>query len=159
MIDVEGKQVGIMSLPDAIKKAEEYEVDLVEIDAAASPPVCRLMDYGKYKYQQSKKDHASRKRSHQVKLQIKEVKIRPGIDKHDYQIKVQHIKKFLEEGNKVKVSLIFRGREIANPGPGKERLRMTMEEIKSVGLVEQQPMFEGRHMTMVIAPLIKKRAD
>ena len=150
MIDAEGKQLGIMSLDDALNTAMEMDLDLVEVADKSDPPVCRIMDYGKFKYLQSKKSQESRKK--QVTIHLKEVKLRPKTDEHDFQFKVRHMERFLKEGNKVKVSLIFRGREILHPDIGERILKRVIELTKELGVVEQLPKLEGRAMVMVLAP-------
>jgi len=152
IIDTEGKQMGVFPLPEALKIAQEAGFDLVEVSPNVSPPVCRLIDYGKFKYQQSKKFHQSKKQHLQSVVHIKEIKIRPKTEEHDFQFKVRHIKKFLSQGDKTKISLIFRGREITHPELGKQVLDRIAEEIKDIGVVEQSPKLEGRNMTMLIAP-------
>lgn len=152
MINHEGKQIGIFPLSEALKIAKEGGNDLVEVSPNASPPVCRIMDYGKFKYQQSKKFHHAKKKHVQSITHIKEIKIRPQTEEHDFQFKMRHIKKFLNQGDKVKISLIFRGREITHPEFGKEVLERIVEEINDTGIVEQLPKLEGRNMTMLLAP-------
>jgi translation initiation factor IF-3 len=150
VIDPEGKQMGILAVKEAIRIAEERGLDLVEVAPNSQPPVCRIMNYGKYKYQQSKRTQEARK--HQTVIHIKEVKIRPRTEEHDFQFKLRHVKRFLEEGNKVKISILFRGREIAHPEFGKEMLNRLIEEVKDVMVVEQFPRLEGRNMVMIMAP-------
>jgi translation initiation factor IF-3 len=150
VIDSEGKQVGILSLKEAMKLAEEQGLDLVEVAHNATPPVCRIMNYGKYKYQQSKRTHEARK--HQTVIQIKEVKLRPRTEDHDLQFKLRHAKRFLEEGNKVKISVLFRGREMAYPEFGKEILNRFIEGVKELMVVEQPPRMEGRNMVTILTP-------
>jgi translation initiation factor IF-3 len=152
IIDSKGKQMGIFPLSEALKIAKEDGSDLVEVSPNVSPPVCRLMDYGKFKYDQSRKFHESKKKHVQHVIQIKEIKIRPKTEEHDFQFKVRNIKKFLSHGDKTKVTLIFRGREITHPEFGKEVLDRIAEEIKDIGVVEQPPKLEGRNMTMLVAP-------
>jgi len=152
VINHEGKQIGILTLTEALKTAQEEGYDLVEVSPNTSPPVCRIMDYGRFKYQQSKKLHQSKKKHVQSITHIKEIKIRPATEEHDFQFKMRHIKKFLSHGNKTKVSLIFRGREITHPELGKEILERIIEEIKDMGVVEHPPTFEGKNMTMLLAP-------
>jgi translation initiation factor IF-3 len=135
--------------------AEQHSLDLVEISPSSSPPVCRVMDYGKFKYQRSKKFHASKKKRVQSVVHIKEVKLRPMTEEHDFQFKLRHIKRFLTEGNKAKVSLIFRGREITHPELGKEVFKRITEAIMDMGTIEQEPRMEGRSMIMVISPKSK----
>ena len=150
VIDAEGKQAGVLPVREAIRLAEEQGLDLVEVAPGASPPVCRIMNYGKYKYQQNKRSQEAKK--HQTVIHVKEVKIRPRTEDHDFQFKLRHIKRFVEEGNKVKISLLFRGREIAHPEFGREMLARVMEEMKDLVVVEQNPRMEGRTMVMILAP-------
>ena len=150
MITSDGKQVGILPLKEAMKLAEEQGLDLVEVAANATPPVCRIMNYGKYKCQQSKRTHDARK--HQTVIQVKEVKLRPRTEEHDFQFKLRHAKKFLEEGNKVKVSVLFRGREMAYPEFGKEILTRFIEGVKDLMVIEQTPRLEGRNMVTILTP-------
>ncbi len=151
MIDADGKQLGIMSLDDALNAAMEMDLDLVEVAGKSDPPVCRIMDYGKFKYQQSKKSQESRKK--QVTIHLKEIKLRPKTDEHDFQFKVRHMERFLKEGNKAKVSVLFRGREILHPDIGEKILMRVIEQTKEWGVVEQPPKLEGRTMAMVLAPV------
>jgi translation initiation factor IF-3 len=139
-----------MSLDDALNTAMEMDLDLVEVADKSEPPVCRIMDYGKFKYQQSKKSQESRKK--QVIIQLKEIKLRPKTDEHDFQFKVRHMERFLREGNKAKVSVIFRGREILHPDIGERILKRVIELTKELAVVEQFPKLEGRAMIMVLAP-------
>jgi len=150
VIDADGKQVGILAVKEAIRLAEEQGLDLVEVAPGASPPVCRVMNYGKYKYQQNKRSQEAKK--HQTVIHVKEVKVRPRTEEHDYQFKLRHILRFLEEGNKVKVSLLFRGREIAHPEFGREMLARIQESVKEKAVVEQTPRMEGRIMVMILSP-------
>jgi translation initiation factor IF-3 len=142
--------LGIMSLDDALKTAMEMDLDLVEVADKSEPPVCRIMDYGKFKYQQSKKSQESRKK--QVIIQLKEIKLRPKTDEHDFQFKIRHMERFLREGNKAKVSVIFRGREILHTDIGERILKRVIEMTKELAVVEQFPKLEGRAMVMVLAP-------
>jgi translation initiation factor IF-3 len=151
VIDPEGKQLGIMPLDEALSAALEMDLDLVEVATKSDPPVCRIMDYGKFKYQQSKKSQESRKK--QVVIHLKEIKLRPKTDEHDFQFKVRHMERFLKEGNKVKVSMIFRGREIIHPDIGEKILKRVIEFTKELGVVEQAPKKEGRAMNMILAPI------
>ena len=139
---------------EALRLAEERGVDLVEISPTASPPVCRLMDYGKFKYQEQKRTHEAKLKQKQI--QIKEVKFRPGTDEGDYQIKLRNLKRFLDEGDKAKVSLRFRGREITHQDIGMRLLERVRDDLDAHGQVEQMPKLEGRQMIMVIAPKRKK---
>jgi len=150
VIDPDGKQVGVLPVKEAIKIAEERGLDLVEVAPNSQPPVCRIMNYGKYKYQQSKRTQEARK--HQTVIRIKEVKVRPRTEEHDFQFKLRHVKRFLDEGNKVKISILFRGREIAHPEFGKELLNRFIEGVKDVIVIEQSPRLEGRNMVMILAP-------
>jgi translation initiation factor IF-3 len=152
----ENEPLGIVSINEALRLAGEYDVDLVEIVATATPPVCRLIDYGKLKYQEQKK--AADAKSKQVVQEIKEIKFRPGTDEGDYNIKMRNIKRFLDEGDKVKVTLRFRGREITHQELGMDLLNRIRDELKDLIIVEQFPKLEGRQMVMMIAPGKKKPA-
>ena len=152
----ENEPLGIVSIMEALRLAGEYDVDLVEIVATAVPPVCRLMDYGKFKYQEQKK--AADAKSKQTVVEIKEIKFRPGTDDGDYNIKMRNIKRFLEEGDKVKVTLRFRGREITHQEIGMNLLNRIRDELVDLIVVEQFPKLEGRQMVMMIAPGKKKPA-
>ncbi|GAA5784905.1 translation initiation factor IF-3 [Chitiniphilus shinanonensis] len=143
-----------MSLAQAMALAEEAEVDLVEIAPTATPPVCRIMDYGKYKYEKSKKEHAAKQKQKQI--QVKEVKLRPGTDENDYQVKLRNLVRFLEEGDKCKVTLRFRGREMAHQEIGLAQLKRVESDLTELAVVEQFPKLEGRQMVMMLAP--KKKA-
>ncbi len=151
VIDPDGKQLGIISLDDALNTAMEMDLDLVEVATKSDPPVCRIMDYGKFKYEQSKKSQESRKK--QVTIHLKEIKLRPKTDEHDFQFKVRHMEQFLKEGNKVKVSMIFRGREIMHSDIGEKILNRVIDFTKECGVVEQAPRREGRAMNMILAPI------
>lgn len=146
--------MGVFITSEALKRAEEAGLDLVEISPTARPPVCKIMDYGKYKYDQAKKRHEAKK--HQVVVRTKEIKMRPATDEHDLQTKLRHIKRFLEEGDKVKVTLRFRGREMAHMDLGRQRLARIVQEVAEIGEVEQMPKLEGRMMSMVVGPAKKK---
>jgi len=148
--DEEGEQLGIVSLAEALRMAEEREVDLVEIAPNATPPVCRLMDYGKFKYRESKKRHEQKLKVKQV--QIKEVKFRPGTDENDYQVKLRNVTRFLEEGDKAKITLRFRGREMAHQEIGTAQLKRIETDLGELAVVEQFPKLEGRQMIMMLAP-------
>jgi len=150
LIGADGEQVGIMPLNDALNRAAEANLDLVEVAPQANPPVCRIMDYGKFKYMQSKKTQEARKK--QTVIQVKEVKFRPKIENHDVAFKVKNIRKFLAQKDKIKVSLVFRGREIAHPQIGIDLLKRVAAELEDIGNVEQAPKIEGRNLTMIIAP-------
>ena len=151
VIDPEGKQLGILPLAEALRAALNSELDLVEVSPKSEPPVCRIMDYGKFKYQQSKKAHDARKK--QTIVHLKEVKLRPKTEEHDLQFKLKHIERFLKEGNKTKVTIVFRGREMAHPDLGRAMLGKITEGAKEWGKVEQEPKFEGRNFVMVLGPL------
>lgn len=146
----DGEQIGIVSLRAALEAADEAGVDLVEIAPMAKPPVCRLMDFGKYKYEEAKRAHEAKQKQKQI--QVKEVKLRPGTDENDYQIKLRNLIKFLNEGDKAKVTLRFRGREMAHQEFGMRQLERIKADLDEVGQVEQMPKMEGRQMIMVIAP-------
>jgi translation initiation factor IF-3 len=150
VIGSDGKQLGILPLKDALRVAEEQGLDLVEVAPNSQPPVCRIMDYGKYKYQQSKRSQEARK--HQTIIHVKEVKVRPRTDEHDFQFKLRHVKRFLNEGNKAKISILFRGREIAHTEFGKEMLNRFIEGVKDLAVIEQAPRLEGRNLVMILAP-------
>ncbi|AVF41258.1 translation initiation factor IF-3 [Pandoraea apista] len=147
---VDGEQLGIMKLADAFRLSEEADVDLVEIAPQAQPPVCRLMDYGKFKYQEQKKAHENKLK--QKVVQIKEVKFRPGTDDGDYNVKLRNLKRFLEDGDKTKITLRFRGREMAHQEIGARMLERLKSDLEEFGQPEQMPKMEGRQMIMVIAP-------
>ena len=135
---------------DAFRKAQELGYDLVEVAPTSQPPVCRIMDYGKYKYELSKKEHQSRR--HQKSTQVKEIKLRPRTDKHDLEIKIRQIKGFLAEGNKTKVTVIFRGREMANQEMGRTMMATVVEQLADSGTIEYAPRMEGRSLIMIVAP-------
>ena len=148
VIGADGQQIGIISLNDALRKAEEASLDLVEISPNAVPPVCRIMDFGKYQYEESKRKHAAKRKQKQI--QVKEVKFRPGTDVGDYQTKLRNLIRFLEEGDKVKLTLRFRGRELAHQELGIEMLKRLENDLKDYGIVEQYPRLEGKQMVMVL---------
>lgn len=150
LIGVNGEQIGIVSIAQANAMAEQAEVDLVEIAPTAKPPVCRLMDFGKFKYRESKKKHEAKLKQKQV--QVKEIKFRPGTDEGDYQVKLRNLVRFLEEGDKAKVTLRFRGREMAHQEFGARLLQRVQADLSPYGTVEQFPKMEGRQMVMVLAP-------
>lgn len=153
-MDEEGEMKGVMSVPEAIELADEVGLDLVEVSPNAEPPVCKILDYGKYKFQQQKK--ASEARKKQKTIDVKEVKIRPGIEKHDYEVKMRNARRFLEAGNKVKVTMRFRGREMAHQDIGLNLLKQMQEELADVGKTDLQPKLEGRQMIMVLSSEIQK---
>ena len=140
---------GVLSTRQAIQMAEEAGLDLVEVSPNAEPPVCKILDYGKYKYEQQKKAAEARKK--QKVIEIKEIKIRPGIEKHDYEVKMRSVKKFLTDGDKVKVTMRFRGREMAHQNIGSDLLKQMLEEIQDLCTVELSPRMEGRQMIMIVA--------
>ncbi len=152
--DDNNEQLGIVSLAEALRMAEEREVDLVEIAPNAIPPVCRLMDFGKFKYRESKKRHEQKLKVKQV--QIKEVKFRPGTDENDYQVKLRNVTRFLEEGDKAKITLRYRGREMAHQEIGMAQLRRIESDLAELAVVEQFPKLEGRQMIMMLAPKKKQ---
>ena len=154
MIGIDGSQLGIFAMTDAQRIAEEQDLDLVEIAPLADPPVCRIMDYGKFKYEQTQKEKLARK--HQTKVEIKEIKFRPKIDKHDYETKKKHVIRFLDGGAKVKVTIMFRGREMAHPELGLNILEKLAGELGETAIIETAPKIEGRNMHMLIAPTKKK---
>jgi translation initiation factor IF-3 len=154
LIDAEGGQVGIVSLDDARSRALESGLDLVEVAPDARPPVCRLMDYGKFKYEEARRAREARKKQHT--MHVKEVKYRPGIEEHDYEFKTRHVRRFLEDGDKVKVTMMFRGRQLSHPEIGLDVLERVLGDVEDVGKIESQPVREGRTMTMVLAPLNTK---
>jgi translation initiation factor IF-3 len=146
--------LGVQPTPEALRIARERGVDLVEVAPLATPPVCRLMDYGRFKYEQTKKERDARK--HATKVELKEVRLRPKTDDHDIAFKTRAIQRFLEEGDKVKVTLLFRGREMAHPQIGRGILETLAEAVRNLGQVERMPLMEGRTMTMIIQPLKTK---
>ena len=150
LVDENGEQKGIVSLAEALRAAESVELDLVEIVANAEPPVCKIMDFNKHLFDLKQKQKEAKKKQHQV--QVKEIKLRPGTDVGDYNVKLRAITKFLEEGNKVKITLRFRGREMAHQQLGLAQLQKVEADVAEIGVVEQSPKMEGRQMTMVISP-------
>jgi translation initiation factor IF-3 len=150
VIDPDGNQVGVIPTIEALKSAMDFGLDLVEVSPNAKPPVCKIMDYGKYKYELTKKQQEAKKK--QSSFQLKEIKIRPKTGDHDLQVKIGHIKKFLEKKDKVRVTVVFRGREITLSDRGKELLDQIAATVADVSTVEQFPKFEGRAMLMVLAP-------
>ena len=153
MIGNDGEQIGVMPLEKAINEAARAGLDLVMMSPNASPPVCKIMDYGKFKYEQSKKANLAKKRQHV--MQVKEVKVRASTDQHDLEVKLNRARKFLEAGNKVKLSMRFRGREMVYASRGAEQLKQIAEQLKDLGKVEHMPNMEGRQMIMVLGPLKK----
>ncbi|WHR56350.1 translation initiation factor IF-3 [Wohlfahrtiimonas chitiniclastica] len=153
LIDAEGEQKGVVPLAEALNMAYDSDLDLVEISPNAAPPVCRIMNYGKFKFEQQKKQHEARKKQKQI--QVKEIKFRPGTDEGDYQVKLRNLIRFLSDGDKTKITLRFRGREMAHQELGMKLLNRVEEDLKEYGVVEQRPKFEGRQMVMVLAPAKK----
>ena len=150
VISPEGEQLGVMSVRDALQVAAEKELDLVEVAPNARPPVCRIMDYGKYRYEQTKRQKEAKKK--QKVVTVKEVRMTPKIEEHDFQVKTKNAERFLKDGNKVKVSVRFRGREVVHSNLARDMLLQMVEEINHVAAVERQPMMEGRQMIMVLSP-------
>lgn len=151
LISDEGEQIGIVSIDEARQNAEERGLDLVEVAPDARPPVVKMMDYGKFKYEQARAAREAKKKQHHI--QVKEVKFRPGIEDHDYAFKTRHARRFLEEGNKVRLTMMFRGRQITHSELGLDVLERLKIDLADVGQVESPPSFEGRVMFMVLAPL------
>ncbi len=154
MVAADGEQIGIVDIAKAMAVAAESELDLVEIAPDAEPPVCRIMDYGKHIFEEKKRQAEARKKQKQT--QVKEIKIRPGTEDGDYQVKLRNLKRFLEDGDKTKITLRFRGREMAHQELGMEMMKRIEADLAEMGAVEQIPKMEGRQMTMVIAPKKKK---
>lgn len=150
VIDAEGEQVGVMATRDALDRAKEEGLDLVEVSPNAEPPVCRIMDFGKYLFEQKKKAQVAKKK--QTQVQIKEVKFRPGTDEGDYQVKLRNLTRFLEEGDKAKVTLRFRGREMLHQDLGRKLLERIRTDLDELAIVEQFPRLEGRQMVMMLGP-------
>jgi translation initiation factor IF-3 len=150
VINPNGVQLGIMSPQEALQTAMSLGLDLVEVAPDANPPVCRIMDYGKYRYEQSKKAKDAKKK--QTVIQIKEIKMRPKTDEHDLEFKTRHIERFLKEGNKAKITMIFRGREVMHTNLGRKLLDRLAEDLKDAAIVEQLPRLEGKNMVMILAP-------
>lgn len=157
LIGVEGEQLGVVTLAQALALAEEKDIDLVEIAPTAQPPVCRLMDFGKFKYRESKKKHEAKLKQKQI--QVKEVKFRPGTDEGDYQVKLRNLIRFLQEGDKTKITLRFRGREMTHQEIGMRLLKRVEADLMEHGVVEQFPKLEGRQMVMVLSPSKKHKPE
>jgi len=157
LIDEQGAQVGIISIRDALLLAEERGLDLVEVAPTAVPPVCRIMDYGKFRYEQTKKEREARK--HQKQAELKEVRLKPKTDDHDLEVKAKQARRFLLGGDKVKFIVRFRGREMAHPDIGREMLEQMAEELRDVGTIEQRPLMEGRALSLLLAPSAKMKAQ
>ncbi|HEY4744607.1 MAG TPA: translation initiation factor IF-3 [Desulfuromonadaceae bacterium] len=154
VISAEGEALGVIPTSKALELAEQQQLDLVEVSPTAVPPVCRIMDYGKFKYQQSKKLQEAKKK--QVHVEVKEIKLRPKTDDHDLMFKVKHVRRFLEEGNKAKVTLVFRGREITHMDIGRAVIERFAAELADIAVVESHPRVDGRNMFMIVAPKVKK---
>jgi translation initiation factor IF-3 len=150
LIDENGQQVGIMRTQEALRQAQDRDLDLVEVAPDAKPPVCRILDYSKYKYEQNQKQKAARK--HQQQINVREIKFRPKIAQHDYDTKKGHVERFLKGRDKVKVTIMFRGREMAHPERGEMILNRLAEDLGDLAVVEQRPQQDGRNMTMMLAP-------
>ena len=150
LVDEDGTQIGVKATADALEYAYSKNLDLVEVAAQASPPVARVMDYGKYRYEQEQKAKLARK--HQSQIHVKEIKLRPKIGVHDYETKKGHVVRFLNQRAKVKVTIMFRGRETQHPARGRDLLMRLAEDVKELGFIEQQPLLDGRNMVMVLGP-------
>jgi translation initiation factor IF-3 len=150
LVDENGEQVGVVAIADALRRAEEAGLDLMEVSPNADPPVCKIIDYGRFRYEAQKKKNEARKK--QKTIEVKEIKMRPNIDTHDYEVKMRAIHRFIDEGDKVKVTMRFRGREMVHQDLGKQVLDRVREEMEEKAKVEQFPKIEGRQMTMVMAP-------
>jgi translation initiation factor IF-3 len=157
LIDEEGQQVGIIPTEQALQRATEKDLDLVEVAPDARPPVARLLDYSKYRYEQEQKAKAARK--HQQQINVREIKLRPKIATHDYETKKGHVERFLRQHDKVKVTIMFRGREQAHPERGRILLRRLYEDIEPLATIEQEPLQEGRNMSMLLAPSRTKASE
>ncbi len=150
MIGPGGEQLGILPVEEALQRARDADLDLVEVSPNSRPPVCRILDYGKFKYEMAKKDRQAKKKQHTV--QLKEMRFRPKIDEHDFQFKTRHIRSFLEAGSKVRTFVMFRGREMAYTEHGAKVLERVKEELSDIAIVEVPPKMEGRHMSMILSP-------
>ncbi|MEW6065786.1 MAG: translation initiation factor IF-3 [Bacillota bacterium] len=155
VVDANNNQLGIMPVKEALRIAEERQLDLVEVAPQAKPPVCRIMDFGKFKYEQSKREKEAKKK--QRIIQVKEVKLRPRIEDHDYTVKAKNAERFLKDGDKVKVTIMFRGREIVHTDLGKKLLDRLAQDLKDLCTVERQPKLEGKNMIMILAPKNEKQ--
>jgi len=150
VVSEEGEQLGILPIKEALRLAQERNLDLVNVAPTAKPPVCRIMDYGKYRYEQSKREREARKK--QTVINIKEMKLRPNIEEHDFMVKGNHIRRFLEDGDKVKVTIMFRGREAAHPELGEQLLMRLADQLAEISTIERKPKLEGRNMIMILSP-------
>lgn len=156
MTSVDGDQLGIMQTKDALRMAQEQHLDLVEVAPKAKPPVCRIMDFGKYRYEQQKREKEAKKK--QKVITIKEVKLRPNIEQHDFDVKLKNALRFVEEGNKVKVTIMFRGREMSHQELGRELLHRVAEQLKDLVAIERDAKLEGKNMIMILAPKAPSKA-
>ncbi len=156
-MDAEGNQLGILPTREALRLAEERQQDLVEVAPQAKPPVCRIMDYGKYKYEQSKREKEAKKK--QRVITVKEVKLRPNIEDHDFHVKIKNALRFLKAGDKVKVTIMFRGREIVHPKNGQALLNKVAQEIGDLATIEKKPKLEGKNMFMILAPNLANKEE
>lgn len=150
LIGPDGEQLGIVPVKDGLEKARTHDLDLVEVSPNSRPPVCRILDYGKFKYEQAKKERLAKKRQHS--FQLKEMRYRPKIDEHDYQFKLRHVREFLSSGSKVRAFVMFRGRELAYTDRGKVLLERVAEDMSDIANIDMQPKREGRHMSMILGP-------
>jgi len=155
VISDDGEQHGIVSIAQALQLAQEADLDLVEVSPNTNPPVCRIMNYGRYKYEQEQKRKEAKKKA--TTIVVKEMKFRPKIDEHDYQTKMSHVRRFLLEGSKVKLTIMFRGREMAHPEFGRELLNRVAVDLEEIAVVEQSPLQDGRNMTMLMNPTVKPK--
>ena len=153
VIGADGNMMGVMNTDEARQMARSLDLDLVEVNPKASPPVCKIMDFGKFKYEEKKKQNEARKR--QTQIALKEIKLRPKTDDHDVEFKIKHVRRFLEEGNKVKITVRFRGREITHPETAKRQIDLIVEAIDDIGSVETPARLEGRTMTAILTPRVK----
>lgn len=156
LIDKDGEQLGIVSVQEALTKAEQSGLDLVEIAPNAEPPVCKIIDYGKYRYQVTKKEKEGKKSQHQVK--VKEIKLKPNTDDNDIQVKVRHARDFIAKGNKVRVTCVFRGRELSHPEIGERAVKRICDDLSDVATAESEAKLLGRNLSVVLAPGVKKKA-
>lgn len=150
LMDINGEPLGIQPISEAMRLAQEAQVDLVEVAPTGKPPVCRIMDYGKYKYEQSKREKEARKK--QKVISIKEMKFRPNIEDHDIEVKTKNVIRFLNDGDKVKITVMFRGREMAHPELGRQLLEKVAQQLTDIALVERHPKLEGKNMIMILSP-------
>jgi len=156
VIDKDGGQLGVLTLSEALIRAEEVGLDLVEISASSDPPVCKIIDFGKFRYQQTKKEKEGRKSQHQVK--VKEVKVKPNTDEHDLQVKIKHAREFVTKGNKVRITCMFRGREMMHPEFGERVVQRMCDDLSDIASAESPPKMMGKSLSVVLAPGAKKKA-